>query len=210
MTRATALAAVLAALLLVPTPAHTGYRDTPLLDVRGLEPGILVDLRYATDDNFTGRRLPGYCEQRALLRRRPRRALARVQARLERDGYGLKVYDAYRPARASRAMVRWARRTGREWLLNGYIAARSRHNLGAAVDLTLVRLASGRELDMGTRYDSFTTRSHTTNARGRALRNRLRLREAMAAAGWANYHREWWHYEFPAPRARRLDVTIGC
>ena len=209
MTARALLAAALAALALA-APAEAGYRGTPLVSVKRFAPAIAVDLRYATADNFTGRRLPGYCEQRALLRRRPGRALARVQERLERDGYGLKVYDAYRPARASRAMVRWARRTGNEHLLNGYIAARSRHNLGAAVDLTLVRLSTGRELDMGTRYDAFTTRSHTTNARGRALRNRLRLRDAMASAGWANYHREWWHYDFPAPNARRLDVTIGC
>jgi D-alanyl-D-alanine dipeptidase len=202
--------AALAALLLAPAVADGGYRGTRLVDVLRLDRDILLDVRYATPDNFTGSRLPGYCEQRALLLPRPARALARAQARLERDGYGLKVYDAYRPARASRAMVRWARRTGNEHLLNGYIASRSRHNLGAAVDLTLVRLSTGRQLDMGTRYDAFTTRSHTLNARGRVLRNRLRLRDAMSSAGWTNYRREWWHYDFPAPRARRLDVTIGC
>jgi zinc D-Ala-D-Ala dipeptidase len=202
--------AALAGLLIAPAVADGGYRGTRLVDVLRLDRDILLEMRYATPDNFTGRRLPGYCEQRALLLPRPARALARVQARLERDGYGLKVYDAYRPAQATRAMVRWARRTGREHLLDGYIARRSRHNLGAAVDVTLVRLASGRELDMGTRYDAFTTRSHTLNARGRVLRNRLRLRDVMSSAGWANYRREWWHYDFPAPRARRLDVTIGC
>jgi D-alanyl-D-alanine dipeptidase len=208
--RRAALLAALAALLVAPAVAGGGYRGTRLISVQRFDPDIVLDMRYATSNNFTGRRVPGYCEQRALLLRRPARALARVQGRLERDGYGLKVYDAYRPARATRAMVRWARRTGREHLLDGYIARRSRHNLGAAVDVTLVRLSSGRELDMGTRYDAFTTRSHTLNARGRVLRNRLRLRDAMAAAGWTNYRREWWHYDFPAPRARRLDVTIGC
>jgi zinc D-Ala-D-Ala dipeptidase len=209
VTRGVSLAATVATLLLA-APAEAGYRGTPLLSVKRFAPDIVLDMRYATDNNFTGRRLPGYCEQRALLLRRPARALARVHERLERDGYGLKVYDAYRPARATRAMVRWARRTGNEHLLDGYIARRSRHNLGAAVDVTLIRLSTGRELDMGTEYDSFSTRSHTTNARGAVLRRRLRLRGAMAAAGWANYHREWWHYDFPAPGARRLDVTIGC
>jgi D-alanyl-D-alanine dipeptidase len=209
MPRRAVAGAALAALLAVPA-AEAGYRGTGLVNAQRFAPDVRLDMRYATSDNFTGRRLPGYCEQRALLLRRPAKALARVQERIERDGYGVKIYDAYRPARATRAMVRWAKRTGRESLLDGYIARRSRHNLGAAVDLTLVRLSTGRELDMGTAYDSFSTRSHTLNARGAALRNRLRLRAAMAAEGFANYHREWWHYDFPAPAAPRLDVTIGC
>ena len=63
---------------------------------------------------------------------------------------------------------------------------------------------------MGTTYDTFSTRSHTTNARGRALHNRLRLRDAMHAEGFANYRREWWHYDFPAPGAEPLNVPIDC
>jgi D-alanyl-D-alanine dipeptidase len=168
-------------------------------------------LRFVTRRNFTGRRLPGYCRPWAYLRRDAARALARVQSRLRRARLGLKVYDAYRPARATRAMVRWALRTGRSRLLSqGYIARRSNHNLGAAVDLTLVRARSGRELDMGTAYDAFTVRSHTRNARGLALRNRLRLTRAMEREGFRNYRREWWHYDFASPGARRLDLTLGC
>jgi D-alanyl-D-alanine dipeptidase len=108
-------------------------------------------------------------------------------------------------------MVRWARRTGREALLTGgYIARHSNHNLGTTVDLTLVRLDSGRALDMGTPYDAFTPRSNTTRARGAVLRNRLRLKNAMEARGFVNYHREWWHYDSVVPGRRRLDVPIGC
>ncbi|MDQ3936929.1 MAG: D-alanyl-D-alanine carboxypeptidase family protein, partial [Actinomycetota bacterium] len=136
---------------------------------------------------------------------------ARAEERLRADGLGLKVYDAYRPARASRAMVRWARRTGRTHLLNGWIAARSNHNRGAAVDVTLVRLESGRELAMGTEYDTFSSRSATTAVGGKALRNRLRLRSALQREGFRNYRREWWHYDFPAELgAPRLDVALGC
>ena len=144
-----------------------------------------------------------------MLKPRPARALALVQRDLERRGLGLKVYDAYRPARASRAMVRWARRTGRGHLVGRYIAARSNHNRGHAVDLTLVRLASGRELGLG-RYDSFRRSAHTFNARGRRLRNRLTLLRAMERRGFSNYHREWWHYEHRVRTRRLLDVTIGC
>jgi zinc D-Ala-D-Ala dipeptidase len=177
--------------------------------VQAFGPTIELDMRYATADNFTGRRLPGYCEQRALMLRRPAKALARVHERLADDGLGLKLFDAYRPARATRAMVRWAERTGREELLGTYIARRSNHNRGVAVDLTLVRLSSGSQVDMGSRYDLFSTRSHTTNARGAALRNRLRLRDAMSAEGFVNYRREWWHYDFP-DGGRSYNVTIGC
>jgi zinc D-Ala-D-Ala dipeptidase len=199
---------VVAALALA-SPAPARYRDTPLVNVQAFGPTIALDMRYATADNFTGRRLPGYCEQRALMLRRPAKALARVQERLERDGLGLKLFDAYRPARATRAMVRWAERTGRQELLGTYIARRSNHNRGVAVDVTPVRLSSGRQLDMGTAYDAFSARSHTENARGAALRNRLRLRSAMSAEGFANYRREWWHYDFPGD-GRAYNVTIGC
>ena len=181
-----------------------------LVRVPSRAPTVQLDIRYATRSNFTGRRLPGYCRPPvAFLRRAPARALGAVQRDLRGRGLGLRVFDAYRPARASRAMVRWARRSGNGHLLNGYIASRSRHNEGRAVDLTLVRLRSGRALDMGVAFDTFSSRAHTANARGRVLRNRRLLVRAMARRGFRNYHREWWHYEYGSP-ARRLDVPLGC
>ena len=209
------LTAALAILLLGAPGAEAGFRSqlerAGLVDVREHAPAVQVDLRYATDRNFTGRRLPGYCVQEPFLRQRAARALGRAERRLRAGGLGLRILDAYRPARASRAMVRWARRTGRGHLLNGWIAARSNHNRGAAVDATLVRLATGRELAMGTAYDTFSSRSATTAVRGKALRNRLRLRRALEGAGFRNYRREWWHYDFPAELgAPRLDVALGC
>ena len=182
-----------------------------LVDVRSYAESIQVDVRYATSNNFTGAPLPGYCAAQALMLRPRARALARVQRSLRPRGLGLKVFDAYRPARASRAMVRWTRRTGNEDLLrDGYIAPKSNHNLGSTVDLTLVRRASGRGLDMGTAYDAFTTRANTTRARARVLRNRMILKNAMEAQGFVNYFREWWHFDSEEPGPRRLDVTIGC
>jgi D-alanyl-D-alanine dipeptidase len=184
-------------------------RRARLWNVQSLDRDIRVDVRYLTRRNFTGRRLPGYCKPWVLLKPRPARSLALVQRDLERRGLGLEVFDGYRPARASRAMVRWAYRTGREHLVGTYIARRSNHNRGHAVDLTLVRLASGRELDMG-RYDTFGRRAHTRNARGRRLRNRMTLVRAMRRRGFANYHREWWHYEHRFRGSRALDIPIGC
>ena len=202
------------ALALAPA-ALAGFRTqlerAGLADLRDHAPELVVDLRYATDENFTGARLPGYCTAEPFLRERAARALGRAQRRLGADGLGLVVLDAYRPSRASRAMVRWAKRTGREHLLDRWIAARSNHNRGAAVDAALVRLESGRRLSMGTEYDAFTPMSATTAVGGKALRNRLRLKRAMEAEGFRNYRREWWHYDFPAELgAPRLDIALGC
>jgi D-alanyl-D-alanine dipeptidase len=172
---------------------------------------IALDLRYATDDNFTGHRLPGYCKPIAVIKRPAARALGRVQNRLENQGLGLLVYDAYRPARATRAMVRWAETTGHQWVLDqGYVARRSNHNQGAAIDLTLIRLSDAKPLDMGTPFDAFTPRSHTANANGDALKNRLKLKRAMEAFGFRNYRNEWWHYDFPQAAGPPLDLTLGC
>jgi D-alanyl-D-alanine dipeptidase len=211
------LGAWLATLLLLalPAAAQAGFRAqldrAGLDDVREHAADVAVDLRYAGDANFTGARLPGYCVAEPFLRGRAARALGRAESRLNRDGLGLAILDAYRPARASRAMVRWARRTGNDHLLGGWIAARSNHNRGAAVDATLVRLETGRTLSMGTAYDTFSARSATTAVGGKALRNRLRLKRALEAEGFRNYRREWWHFDFPAElRASRLDVALGC
>jgi D-alanyl-D-alanine dipeptidase len=209
------LTVLLAAVLGAPAAAQAGYRAqldrAGLDDLREHAAALQVDLRYATADNFTGERLPGYCVAAPFLRERAARALARAERKLNADGLGLRILDAYRPSRASRAMVRWARRTGREHLLNGWIAARSNHNRGAAVDLTLVRLETGRELGMGTAYDAFSSRSATTAVGGKPLRNRLRLKRALEAEGFRNYRREWWHYDFPSELgAPRLDIALGC
>jgi D-alanyl-D-alanine dipeptidase len=185
-------------------------RAAGLEDVRRAAPVIALDVRYATRDNVTGARLPGYCRPWALLRRTAARALARVARRLRRRGLGLLVFDAYRPARATQALVAWARRSGRGELVGTYIALRSRHNLGSAVDLTLVRLRDGARLRMGTGYDELSERAATYNASGRPLRNRLILAGAMRRFGFEAYEREWWHFEHRSGGPRRLDVTLGC
>src|SRR5918995_1401446 len=144
--------------------ATDGSADSLLVDVRTLDSTIRVDARYAGPDNFTGAPLPGYEAPRALLRREAAVALSQVQARLRKKGLGLLVFDGYRPVRATLAMVRWAERSGRRSLLNdGYIASRSRHNLGLAVDLTIVDPALGAPLDMGTPFDTFSESAHTAN-----------------------------------------------
>lgn len=201
------------AALLVALAAAAGSPETRaagLVDVHRYAPGIRIELVYRTPRNLTGRRLPGYCKEWALLLDPAARDLARVQRRLRRRGLGLLVLDAYRPARASRALVRWAQRSGRGDLVGTYIARRSRHNTGSAVDLTLVRAADGKRLRMGSGYDELGSRAHTLNATGRALRNRLTLEDAMERFGFTGYWREWWHFEHRVLGERYLDLSLGC
>jgi zinc D-Ala-D-Ala dipeptidase len=190
-------------------PGTAAAAETLLVDVRAVDSTIMVDARYAGSNNFTGAPLPGYEAPRALLRREAAMALSRVQGRLRTGGLGLLVFDGYRPVRATLAMVDWAERTGRRHLLDdGYIARRSRHNQGVAVDLTLVDPGSGTRLDMGTPFDTFSEAAHTANASGRVLRYREILVRAMKAEGFSNYEKEWWHFSYPVPDALAFDEVI--
>ncbi|HET7459110.1 MAG TPA: M15 family metallopeptidase [Gemmatimonadaceae bacterium] len=193
----------------LPVVSDQRVADSLLADVRSADSTIVVALRYATSDNFTGAPLPGYEGNHAFLRRPAAAALGRVQRRLAADGLSLKVWDAYRPVRATLAMVDWTRRTNRDDLLrDGYIASRSRHNLGLAIDLTLVDRATGRELDMGTPFDTFSAAAHTANASGTAAANRRRLKTVMESEGFVNYDQEWWHYSYDLPDPVRFDVVV--
>jgi D-alanyl-D-alanine dipeptidase len=180
-----------------------------LTEIRSLDSTIVVDMRYATANNFTGAPLPGYQANRAYLRREAAASLVRVQRDLRGRGLGIKILDAYRPVRATLAMVDWTERVNRADLLkDGYIASRSRHNLGLAIDLTLIELATGRELEMGTAYDTFSAAAHTANASGDTAANRQLLKAAMEREGFVNYEKEWWHFSFNVPNPLRFDRPI--
>ena len=189
--------------------APDAVADSLLAEVIRIDSSIVVDLRYATSNNFTGAPLPGYLANRAYLRREAAAALARVQRSLRPQGLGIKIFDAYRPVRATLAMVDWTERVNRPDLLkDGYIASRSRHNLGLAIDLTLIELATGRELEMGTPFDTFSAAAHTANASGEAAANRQILKAAMEREGFLNYDQEWWHFSFNVPNPLRFDRPI--
>jgi len=203
---------------LAQAPSDSGVAVAPdsvarqlLVDVRSLDSTIQVELRYAGTTNFTGAPLPGYEANRALLRREAAEALARVQRRLRTGGMGLKIFDGYRPVRATAAMVTWARRTGNLQLLReGYISSHSRHNRGLAVDVTLVDWSvGGREVFMGTAYDTFSDSAHYANASGRVLRYRQLLRRVMESEGFRQYEEEWWHYSLALPGdAPAFDLVV--
>ncbi len=184
---------------------------TSMTDVQTVDASIQVDLRYRDANNFTGAPLPGYESNHAFLRREAAIALALVQKDLREANLGLLVFDGYRPVRATEAIVAWSVRKHRENLVtDGYISDRSQHNVGVAIDCTLVDLRSGKPLEMGVPFDTFTDAAQTSNASGVAATNRARLSEAMKKRGFANFSREWWHYSYAAPDStlRRFDFPI--
>ncbi len=180
--------------------ATSRVSDEPLVPVADVHPGIRFDIRYATADNFTGERL--YASDACLLRASVADRLARVQDRLAAEGLGLLVFDGYRPLSVQRKM----------WELvpdPRYVAPPdrgSRHNRGAAVDVTLVD-AAGRRLEMPTDHDDFTEAAHRdyAGATPTATANRDKLRAAMEAEGFEGIGTEWWHFD--AVNWREYDVV---
>lgn len=162
-----------------------------IVDILSLEPSIVLDIRYATVNNFTGQQL--YPVAKAKLRREAAESLAAVQRDLKSIGLGLKVYDAYRPLAIQWKL--WEVVSNPEFVADPRKG--SRHNRGAAVDLTIVD-SLGNELEMPTPYDDFTEKaSHSyTQLTDAALRNRTLLKQVMEKHGFNHLSSEWWHYDF--------------
>lgn len=161
-----------------------------LVDLASL--GIPLDIRYATADNFMKK--PLYPVAKAYLRAPAARALADVNRELAARGLGIKVFDAYRPYRVTEAM--WEPIKNPDFVADP--AKGSRHNRGAAVDLTLIDLGTGAEVVMPTGYDDFTERAaHAfTDLPADALANRAILRDVMVKHGFEPLPSEWWHFDF--------------
>lgn len=178
--------------------------DKRLVDLTSA--GIPLDIRYATPNNFMKKTL--YPVAKAFLRAPAARALADVQRELAAQGIGIKVFDAYRPYRVTVAM--WEPIRNPDFVADP--AKGSRHNRGAAVDLTLIDLQTGAELPMPTPYDDFTPRArHDFNDLAPdALRNRALLRDTMVKHGFEPLPSEWWHYDFGGwQRFELMDVDLG-
>lgn len=190
-------------------------------------PGIYWDAKYATWDNFTGKPVDGYRANRIVGTRELCAALRRARAEAAALGFGLLLWDGYRPRRAVECFLRWARQPedGRtkprhypniergEMVSKGYVAARSGHSRGSTVDLTLYHLAGGQRAAMGGDHDLMDAISHHDAAgiAPVAAANRRSLRAIMEASGFRAYPREWWHYtlaEEPFPDTY-FDVPIA-
>ena len=161
-------------------------------------PTVHLDIRYATSDNFMGRVVEGYDAPHCWMHTSGVDGLRRVIEQLSGSGLGLWIWDAYRPVRSTKDMVRWAEETGQHWIVEqGFIVRESRHNRGGAVDLSLYDMETGKVLDMGTEWDHFGPESHIQGVIGTPLDNRLYLRKLMTEAGFCPYDVEWWHFELP-------------
>lgn len=196
-----------------PTAAEAG-----MVDIRTLVPDIALEIRYASTENFVGRRVDGYDAAKCYLHRSVAEALQQVEKDLRSEGLRLKIFDCYRPRRAVLDFMRWAKdetdqRTKPQYypeleksqLVGDYISPTSGHSRGATLDLTLLRCTADdrcEPLPMGTGFDYFGEFAHTDSPRitDAQRANRERLRDAMGKHGFENYDKEWWHYTFkPEP-----------
>jgi zinc D-Ala-D-Ala dipeptidase len=180
------------------------------VDLSKTIPTIEIELRYASQNNFIGTKVDGYETNRCFLSKNAAQALLAVQNELFVYGLGIKIYDAYRPQRAVDHFVRWAGEFSdtkmkalyypdvekSQLFEKGYIAAHSGHSRGSTIDLTIIDLATKKELDMGTGFDYFSPLSWPSNKEMTAQQrgNRLLLHSVMLRHGFRALPEEWWHF----------------
>jgi zinc D-Ala-D-Ala dipeptidase len=185
-------------------PSESGtFRPANLVELTVLDPTIKLDIRYATTRNFLG--TPIYSQARAFLQRPAAEALVRVQQSLAPEGYGLLVYDAYRPWYVTK--IFWDAMPPELHKFVADPAEGSRHNRGCAVDLTLYDLRTGRAVSMPSLYDEATERAYPNYTGGTAEQRRLRdlLRRRMEAEGFSVYEFEWWHFDYRDWKAYAIE-----
>ena len=192
------------------------YRQKVTMDSSGFVlladyvPGIVQEIRYYSTYNFVGDRIDGYEEPVALLTIEAARALKAVAGEMNAQGYRLKVFDAYRPASAVKHFVLWGiedldlrmkpyfypELEKQALFKQGYIASQSSHSRGSAVDLTLLDMRTGREVDMGSPFDLFSELSHPDSrlVTEEQYENRMFLQSAMTRNGFTPIDCEWWHF----------------
>ncbi len=176
-------------------PRELGVRRAPdLIELIKFDPRLKLDIRYARTDNFTGRIV--YAQPRAFLQRPAAQALRRAHARVRKLGYGLLVFDGYRPWAVTKFFWEITPSDKRNFVANP--AKGSRHNRGCAVDLSLFDLKTGREVPMPSPYDDFTDQASADYPGGTPAQRRARLilRRAMESEGFKVHPDEWWHFDY--------------
>jgi D-alanyl-D-alanine dipeptidase/CubicO group peptidase (beta-lactamase class C family) len=177
-----------------PPPEGGELARPDLVDVAKLEPGIKLDIRYATDNNFLS--TPFYTSARAFMQRPAAEALVRAHKALEKEGYGLLIHDAYRPWSVTKMF--WEATPDHFRIFVADPAQGSRHNRGCAVDLTLYDRRTGKPVEMVGGYDEFSDRSYPDYVGGTSRQrwHRELLRRAMGEQGFTVYEAEWWHFDY--------------
>ncbi len=201
--------AFLLLLLFIPSlaagqPAETGREFLPddLVELVKLDSTIKLDIRYATSNNFMKRRM--YTQARAFLQRPAAEALVRVHRNLQESGYGILVFDGYRPWAVTKKFWDETPRSKRIYVANPQKG--SKHNRGCAVDCSLYDLRTGKEVPMPSEYDDFTERAAAEYPGGTEAQRTVRavLRRAMEAEGFKVNADEWWHFDYKDWRNYRL------
>ena len=173
-------------------------------------PSIVQEIRYYSTYNFIGDRIDGYEEPIALLTKEAARALKAVANEMNVQGYRLKIFDTYRPTTAVKHFIMWGIEdqdvrmkpyfypdvVKQDLFSEGYIAKRSSHSRGSTVDLTLLDMSTGKEMDMGSSFDWFGIESHPDyrGITGEQYENRMFLQKAMIRNGFVPIDCEWWHF----------------
>ena len=177
------------------------------VNIKSLSNDFILDIKYATADNFLKQAV--YDCGECYLREATAKALLAAQKEFVKRGYSLKLFDCYRPLSVQKKM--WKILPGTHYVANP--AKGSKHNRGAAVDLTLVDIATGKELDMGTPFDTFSPRAHHTYTQlpKEVLDNRKLLKEVLNKYNFKSIYSEWWHYEYrPEMTAPVEDIPWDC
>lgn len=180
-----------------------------MVELKGLIPGIVYDLRYASRNNFMNRMMYPAGTNTTFLRLPAAKALLKVQQELNKKGLGIKIYDAYRPY--SVTVKFWELVKDENYV--AHPANGSGHNRGIAVDLTIISIKNvkGSEILMGTAYDNFSDTAHHsfTNLSEEILQNRKLLKNIMEKNGFKAYNKEWWHYSWTeSGRYELLDIDF--
>lgn len=170
------------------------FRAADLVELVKLDSTIRLDIRYATSNNFMGRAM--YSQARAYLQRPAAEALVRVHRRLKKDGYGILVFDGYRPWSTTKRFWDETPQSKRIFVANPRKG--SKHNRGCAVDCSLYDLRTGREVEMPSPYDDFTEKAaaNYSGGTGDQRRRRALLRDALKAEGFTVNPDEWWHFDY--------------
>jgi len=163
-----------------------------LVDIKKAVPGVVLDIRYATKNNFMKQVM--YPSARAFARKPVVEQLKKIQAELKKKGYGLKIFDAYRPYAITVAFYQKA--SDKNFV--AHPKSGSRHNRGCAVDLSIIDLKTGKEVPMPTAYDSFspTAAADYQQLPAGIKKNRDFLISVMQKHGFRVMYNEWWHYDF--------------
>ena len=175
-------------------PIEAGKREARLTELITLDPTIKLDIKYATEDNFVGKKV--YPEARAFLQKPAAKALVKVHKKLRKEGLGLVVFDGYRPWTITKLFWDVTSEDKRKFVADP--AKGSKHNRGCAVDLSIFDLKTGELIDMPSGYDEFTERASPNYPGGTELQraNRDKLRRLMEEAGFTVNPNEWWHFDF--------------